>query len=175
MRFVQQVSFDEVLRQFRYYHGSDLDYAENTNDDTEKTLHLLEEQLGGVWNKVFLNEKDIRKVILPWHLSCGGDFELVPKTGLTVEKVVNHLSKNETAFSKASPVCIQKMERLKGAELTPLFLTTVAAKRVFYQLLAPENKTGLIHIDGLHRMVAWVRSGRLKNGEEIETYIAGRL
>ena len=172
MRLSEKVSFEEVLVNFRLHHSVKMQYEQNTNSDTEISLQQANEQFGE-WYKVLLNREDILQVVLPWHLSCSGKIELVPKSGLTVKQTVEKLLHIEDAVANENPICYGKMLKLSKAPFSPLFLSTQAIERDDYSSL--HTKNGLTHIDGLHRMIAWERFGRLTKGVWVEAYIAGHI
>ncbi len=170
MLILEKIDFEKVLERFYRDHLLDLEHEENTNQKAEEALVLINSQLGE-WHKAWVGRADIKSVILPWHISCGGKTELAPKTGLTVGRAVEKILNMGDAFARENPVCSQKIERMSRLPFTPLFLSTRAIKKDDYWDLT--RKEGLIHIDGLHRMISWELHGRLSEQTQIEAYIAG--
>ncbi|MCO6489302.1 MAG: hypothetical protein J5I98_12835, partial [Phaeodactylibacter sp.] len=169
MRFIAKIPFTEVLEAFYREHSTELAHDENTNPEAERALNLANAQMGE-WRKALVRREDILKVILPWHISCGGKDELVPKTGMTVGQAAAKIAGMGEAFAKHNPVCYQKIRRMARQPFTPLFLSTRAIEKDDYWDL--ERKDGLVHIDGLHRMIAWELYGRLSEEVEVEAYVA---
>lgn len=128
------------------------------------------------WNKVLLGRQDILRVTLPWHISEGGNVKLVPKSGLTVEQAVKKLSSIKDRYAKESPVCWNKIFRTDRTRFSPIFLSTKAITAPYYAGYTElEIKAGLVHLDGLHRMVAWELNGLLADSVQVEAYVAGNL
>jgi hypothetical protein len=169
MKIIEKVSFEEVLKQFRAEHDADHPHEVNTNADAEESLQRAQ-ILFGEWHRVSLTREDILQVRLPWHLSCGGDMELVPKTGLSVQETVEKLSNVKIQFKDSCPVCFNKLQRMQYLPFTPLFLSTQALDTEDYNELT--IKSGLIHLDGLHRMIGWELHGLFINNPLIEAYLA---
>jgi len=167
-----KVNFSEVLTQFRFYHSGNKEHEKNTNNYAEKSLIIANELLKE-WYKVSLKRKDILQVILPWHESEGGKAKLIPKTGLTVAKTVEKLRALEDSYKQESPICWNKIFTMSKVSFTPIFLVTQAINTEEYKSL--DIKRGLIHLDGLHRMISWELNNLLTENVSIETYIAGPL
>lgn len=172
MRFIAKLEFEEVLEAFYKEHSTELQHDENTNPEAERALNIANRQ-AGEWHKVLVQREDILNVILPWHISCGGNTELVPKSGSTVRQAVAKIQCMGDAFAKENPVCHQKIRRMSKQPFTPLYLSTRAIEKDDYWDL--EVKDGLIHIDGLHRMIAWELHGLLSGQVQIEAYVAGQI
>ena len=166
-----KVILSEVLTPFYLHNNLSRDsHISNTNNHAKNNL-LLADELLKEWYKVNLRREDLLKVILPWHLSEGGEIELVPKSGLTVEKAVEKLKKLKKDYKEKSKVCWGKIEFAKKSQFTPIFLSTKAIDTEDYKGL--ETKEGLIHLDGLHRMVSWELNNLLDSNKTVEAYIAG--
>lgn len=172
MKTLMKVEFDEVLAQFRLEHDANREHEVNTNLDSEMSL-VLANQLLHKWSKVLLGREDILRVILPWHLSCGGNIHLVPKSGLSVEQAAKKLASMKDSYAQESPVCWSKIVRMSRLKFQPLFLSTQAITHEDYAEL--DTKKGLIHLDGLHRMIGWELHGLLADNAQVEAYVAGDL
>lgn len=170
MRVLESVSFDHVLQRFRHDHAVDREHEANTNGDGESHLFLADALLGE-WTRVLLGPRHLRGVVLPWHESEGGDIALVPKTGLRVADAARRLGAMRSDYSGKSPVCWRKLARVAGAPLSSIFLSVRAVTSEDYADLY--IKEGLIHLDGLHRMIAWELDGLLAEHGLVEAYIAG--
>lgn len=170
MRVLERVGFEQVLQRFRRDHAVDREHEANTNGDGESHLFLADALLGE-WSRVLVGPRHLRGVVLPWHESEGGDIALVPKTGLRVADAARRLGAMRSDYSRKSPVCWRKLERLAAAPPTSIFLSTRAIAGEDYADLS--IKEGLIHLDGLHRMIAWALDERLSEHALVEAYIAG--
>jgi hypothetical protein len=169
MKILKEVSFAEVLNRFRVDHAVDRNHASNTNRDAEEGLQRAD-QLLGRWLRITLDMKEVRGVILPWHLSEGGALPLIPKTGLTVEQAVERLQEMRADYPTKSPICWAKLERMRGASRTPVYLTTRAIDTRHYEGLT--IREGLIHLDGLHRMVSWIAHEPMEGADGLEVYLS---
>jgi hypothetical protein len=170
MRILAALDFEEVMQQFRGEHATGSAHEANTNGDGE--LHLLRaEALLGCWKKVLLGRAEIRSVVLPWHLSEGGGVPLVPKSGLSVAQAAATMRPMIERYATANPVCWRKMTRMRAAPFTPVYLSTEAVDVPQYSEL--ETKHGLIHLDGLHRLVSWELHGLLTDETGVVAYVAG--
>ncbi|CAC5339788.1 MULTISPECIES: DUF6309 family protein [Planktothrix] len=175
MKIVMKVEFDEVLAQFRSEHHADREHEANTNRQAEEILVCADVQLRQ-WSKVFLGRQDILRVTLPWHISEGGNIKLIPKSGLTVEQAVEKLSSMKDRYAKESPVCWNKIWRTDRTQFLPIFLSTKAITAPYYAGYTELDITeGLVHLDGLHRMIAWELNGLLTDNAQVEAYVAGNL
>jgi Family of unknown function (DUF6309) len=172
MKMLKRVSLDEVVAQFRSEHSADKAYEVNTNADAEISLAYADELLHE-WHKVLLTRSDVLRVILPWHESEDGNTKLIPKSGLTVAQAVNKFAAVKDIYAIESPVCWNKIVRMGQSRFTPLFLSTKAIDTCHYNDL--DMKEGLVHLDGLHRMLAWELHGRLAENMPIKAYIAGDI
>lgn len=119
------------------------------------------------WVRARLECQEALGIVLPWHKD--GDIELIPPTGCTLGEALTTLAELEKAYRDASPHCWKTIEALEKSYPSPIFLSTSPIGRRDYARVP--RTTGLIHLDGLHRLLAWGRSGRL-DGVEIEAYVA---
>ncbi|KOG66327.1 DUF6309 family protein [Streptomyces varsoviensis] len=172
MRFVSSVTFDEVQREFRREHPVARQHQGNTNQDTENCLELADKSFGR-WSEVRLCRADVLDVMLPWHLSEGGAYEMVPRTGLTVGQAARIVRARGTEWAGGNPVCTAKLDLFRDSAFTSLYLSTRPVPHDHYADVRVGD--GFIHLDGLHRMVAWELSGRLPAGEELTAFIAGDI
>lgn len=175
IRIFQTVSFSEVLRVFKKEYIEYSGYRSDTHNYTRRILVNANKQFQGQWALVYLGKRQIGNIVLPWHLGEGGRVELVPKQGATLRKVLKKFDnlKFYQEYKKSNPICWRKIIYLKKQRPTPLFLTTVPLeKKLSYNdLIVQDNQ--LVHLDGLHRLLAWGLSNRIKGYGEIKAYIAG--
>lgn len=142
----------------------------NSNQDGAENL-VRAQELSGTWTRVRLDRSEVLEVVLPWHLSEGGGQPLVPRSGLTVGQAAERIRSGGAEMALANPVCSAKLEWLGAAPMTPVYVSTHPVVHSDYADL--ELDTGLVHVDGLHRMIAWELGGRLDAGAE--AYLAGAL
>ncbi|SDG31931.1 hypothetical protein SAMN05421505_103170 [Sinosporangium album] len=170
MKLDAKVTFDTVLRHFHEAHPRDREHEFNTNDDAEGHLKNADRLLG-TWNRVLFNRHDVLSVILPWHESEGGEGPLIPKPGMPVAEAVARVRAQGEEYATLNPVCWAKLQWQATAPFSPLYLSVEPVEGVDYEELAVRR--GLIHLDGLHRMIAWELWGRLSDDHTVEAYLAG--
>lgn len=170
MRICATLEFAHVLQRFRAEHGLDKRHESNTNSDGEMHLRRADALLGR-WAEVVIGREEVRSVVLPWHLSEGGAIALVPPSGRSVARAVEELRSVIGRYAAESPACWRKLERMRAAPWTPVYLSTEAIDAPDYDDL--DIRRGLIHLDGLHRLVAWELHGLLTDETEIVAYVAG--
>lgn len=171
MRILQAVSFDEVLSHFGRHHPYRPGDTANSNDEAERHIRNAQTLSEGRWHEVLLEGPEVRGVVLPWHLGEGGDVELIPRTGLTVRVAAARLTTLAATYTRSNPLCAHKLDRQSRVVPTAVFLSTRAVGGPDYDGLTVRE--GLIHLDGLHRMLAWERAGLLVPGRSLKAYVAG--
>ncbi|GAA2248633.1 MULTISPECIES: DUF6309 family protein [Kitasatospora] len=164
--------FAEVRETFLQDHPLEGAHEANSNQDGEQNLERAE-QLLGTWWRVRLSRAEVLGVILPWHLSEGGRLELVPRSGLTVAQAAERIRSGGAEWAEANPVCAAKLRLLRHAPFTPVYLSTRPVPHSDYSDL--RIREGLIHLDGLHRMLAWELAERLPAEERLDAFIASDL
>jgi hypothetical protein len=162
--------FTDVLDAFRANHPADREHPANTNAESEAML-LAADWLFGCWFRVLLARDEVCSVLLPWHLSEGGDRELVPPAGLTVSEAADRVRVGGDVLQQANPVCAAKIDRFRQAPCSTVHLSVGPVNHPDYQRLS--GRAALTHLDGLHRMIAWDLAGRLSAGQATEAFVAG--
>jgi len=158
-----KVSFDQVREVFVQQNP---DPALGT---TEYALGLLEaaNRRFGAWSKVTLSSEDMLRIMLPPHRHDG--FELIPPSGLAVSDVLKRVE-----LLPRSHICSRRIEELSRGPLSAIFLSVAPLDDPAYEDyrdLVNRGYKGLTHLDGLHRLIAWTRSGQ----SGIGAYVAGAL
>lgn len=171
MRIVAAVPFKNVLAHFGRHHPYLPGDTANSNDEAEVHIRNAQALAGGRWHEVLLEGPDVRGVVLPWHLGEGGEVELIPRTGLTVQAAAARLVALGEAYTTSNPLCARKLARQVRAEPTAVFLSARAVEGPDYEELSVRE--GLIHLDGLHRMLSWELAGLLAPGRLLKAYVAG--
>ena len=119
----------------------------------------------GSWFRVILSSEDIQGIMLPPHIH--GGFELIPVSGSTVADAVPRVDLLPPAHS-----CGRRIEEMSRGPLSAVFLSAaplVEPAYTDYRDLVHRGCKGLTHLDGLHRLIAWARSGR----SDVTAYVAG--
>lgn len=166
----EPVDLASVTTAFLRAHPLDRVHDANTNTDGLANLRRADRLFGG-WTRVRLTRPQVLEVMLPWHLSEGGELELVPRSGLTVGQAVDRIERWGTDFGAANPRCAAKLAMLRERPWSPVFLSRGAVDHSDYADLTIRDR--LTHLDGLHRMLAWELAGRLDGPDGIEAYVAG--
>ncbi|MGA8274526.1 MAG: DUF6309 family protein [Candidatus Sulfotelmatobacter sp.] len=171
------ISFPEVLDFFDQQHPIRTD---NTNEHARGLLIQADKKFGAEWALVSLDSEDVLNIMLPHHISEGGKVGLIPRTGMTVfaaAKKIQDMSID--AYRSANPVCWGKIDYWNGRQLTPVFLSVTPVEHDDYAGFI-DYHGHLIHIDGLHRLIAWSLSqsergerAPAEEGENLLAYVAG--
>jgi hypothetical protein len=172
MRLLAPVGFEQVRDVYLHDHPLGRPHRGNTNRDGAENLGRAEERFC-CWHAVLLSRADVLGVVLPWHTAEGGAYELVPRSGLTVAETVARLRARSADIAAANPVCAAKLAFLATSPLTPLYLSTQPVPHSDYAGVRPHG--ALVHLDGLHRMLAWELAERLPPEEALEAFVAGDL
>ncbi|MFJ6385798.1 DUF6309 family protein [Kitasatospora sp. NPDC092039] len=170
MEIVTAVAYPEVRDAYLRDHPVERSHEANSNWYAAENLERADRIPGGWW-RIRLSRADVLGTVLPWHLSEGGELELVPRSGATVAEAAERIRAGGAAWSAANPVCAAKLRLLRWAPFTPLFLSTDPVDHPDYGGL--EVRSGLIHLDGLHRMLAWELAGRLPGRAQLDGYLVG--
>ncbi|MFJ7906937.1 DUF6309 family protein [Kitasatospora sp. NPDC096204] len=170
MEIVTAAAYPEVHDAYLRDHPVERAHEANSNMYGEENIERADRVRGGWW-RIRLSRADVLGVVLPWHLSEGGELELVPRSGLTVAEAAERVRAGGAAWTTANPVCAAKLRLLRRAPFTPLFLSTSPVDHPDYGDLAV--RSGLIHLDGLHRMLAWELAGRLPERALLDGYLVG--
>ncbi|WP_405996885.1 DUF6309 family protein [Streptomyces sp. NBC_00829] len=171
MRVLKAITFDALTSLFGRAHPYDPNDEANSNDEAETHIRNAQLTLGGRWHQVMLEGTEVLDIVLPWHSGEAGDVELIPRTGLTVAAAASRLAVLGTSYADTNPLCALKLARQTHASPRPLFLSTRPVSGQDYEALTVRE--GLIHLDGLHRMLAWQRAGLLVPGWWVKAYVAG--
>jgi len=180
MRVIKRVEFTDVLNVFDQEHPTDDKSTEtNTNSWARQNLSNANNKFQGKWVYVRLSRKDVLDIMLPWHASEGGAIELVPETevGLTVDGAAMKVRLTDNYKSK-SPKCWRKIQYFIDKGYSPVFLSVGIPSNADEYRNMPEPEGRFIHLDGLHRLIAWAVGGSFKPvsylfSRKLTAYIAG--
>jgi Family of unknown function (DUF6309) len=171
VKWIRKATFIEVLRHFEQHHpiGDD-----NTNSHARMCLEKATKRVQGKWAYVSLGAEDARNIVLPHHLSEGGHLPLIPPTGMTVRAAANRIRRiSASVYAVENPVCWKKLDYWRGRHESALFLSTVAVDHAdYHRVKVPRD--GLVHLDGLHRLLAWELWRRFGSSRHpVYAYVAG--
>ncbi len=148
----KKINFQEVLKTFLKEHDPKVHHW---------PLHLLEQanKQVGSWIKAKLPMSVIYEVMLPVHYHKKKGVYLIPQRGM-IAKDVYHRLKNLPNYKDTNPECYSTINYFKKGEIGTIFLSSVTpAGRDSYS--NNEVRSHLLHIDGLHRILALI--GRKEN------------
>ncbi|OGE80970.1 MAG: hypothetical protein A3E98_03095 [Candidatus Doudnabacteria bacterium RIFCSPHIGHO2_12_FULL_48_11] len=159
------ITFDSILKAFDGQH----DVKKGSNSWTRNALIAANNQFNGKWSFNTLNKEQLLKIVLPYHTSEHGGIELVPKSGMTIEDTINKI-KSIPDYNIRNPDCWKKIVYLKQVPMNPVFLSVSLPSWPDYQDIILLPGEHFIHLDGLHRLIAWGLDDRL---DEVTAFIAG--
>jgi Family of unknown function (DUF6309) len=167
MQVLSKASFQEVREAF--LRENDIHY--DKNPWALGAIDAAEQQFGH-WARVILNTQDILGIMLPHHTRCGP--EVVPVSCSTVSEAMERLKSlpSDNPCNNSDNPCNNKVENLSSRPPSLIFLSAAPINHPEYpeyQPLVKRNYKGLTHLDGLHRLIAWGRSGT----SGIVAYVAG--
>lgn len=141
------------------------------------TLRFLEQadrQSGGRWTRRQLTGDDASRIVLPPHQGepCHGDrLRLVPPGGATVAEAAEALLGIQEEYARANAECWSRMSQAATAPLSTIVVTTRPLDLEEFRSLVPRAGR-LYHLDGFHRLVGWMRAGRLGPRTSISAIVA---
>jgi hypothetical protein len=173
---IRGISTEEVLMAFDQDHVMK---PENSNQYARDLLEKEDRQFGGAWAQMFLSREDVLEIILPPHnhRAGGGQIELIPISGLTVSAATEKI-RGIPNYRSANTCCWRSITYWMDRYPSPVFLSVAPVRHNSdYQHLT-HSDGHLIHLDGLHRLIAWGLSGKLgpgqyDKGQAVKAYVAG--
>jgi Family of unknown function (DUF6309) len=164
MEAIRQANFREIVGFYKKSYGGSSSFKW-----TMDILKKADASARGKWQLVALTPEEVcSKITLPWHHhgdeGDGKGVELIPKTGMTVSHVTANIIRLMPEYQRKNSKCLGNINYLKNLDLNPIILSTKALKG--YGLFAydhmEEMSGNLIHLDGLHRLIAWSIDGRFR-------------
>ena len=169
------VDFSEVMDNFEKEHGH---YLDDTNHIGREYLKEADEEIvkknNGGWLFVNLSYATAMNVLLPKHCHDDG-FALVRMCGDTAKDALEVYKGWSEQIKRNNPLCSGSLAyHLANPNKKPIFLTVEPIDEPYdYSRLLnnPELTKGrLVHLDGLHRLVAMAINGNQES--TISAYIA---
>jgi hypothetical protein len=150
LRVSKQVNFEEVLNCYKSENllSKSFEYADGL-------LRTADGEVGGRWTLVGISRGEILNIMLPEHRHPPGEV-VIPKSGLAVSAAAERI-KDRT---RETGECWENILSHKDRDFSRTHI-----------FLRYENG-GLRHLDGLHRLLAWVI---FEKKEEPPAYVAGVL
>ena len=154
-----QVSFEEVKATFLHDNAA----TPERNAWPLGALEVASRQFGN-WTQVVLTPEEVLAVLLPQH---NHGVNLVPAAGSSVSEAVRKLDVVDRLTE-----CYNRIQEFSGALTSAVFLSAAPISDpvyLDYKGLLSRGCTGLTHLDGLHRLVAW----GWENKRDVPAYVAG--
>src|SRR5271167_851703 len=148
------MNFEEVKTRFL----SENSLAEGSNEYACRLLAKANEEANGEWASVHLSKARILDIMLRPHRH--GQDELISRSGLTVAAAMKKAQSG--VYRSRNPVCWKIIDFHKDRPLSCVFLSTRPIDATDYRELAGWEGH-LVHLDGLHRFLAWGLSNRLES------------
>jgi hypothetical protein len=179
MKIIRKVEISEVLSSFDKEHQA----SDGTNSWARTMIENANHKFNGEWHLAELSRREVLRVLLVWHCDPEDGLELIPKEGMSVEEVTEHLRKIEDEYRKRNSDCYEKIKKFSKNNFSTLFLSIEPIKGYGVQQYddLQYRKGSLVHLDGLHRLIAWALAGRLGfldylfSKEKINAFIAGPI
>ena len=150
MKVLTKATFDEVLNCHDHENLGSASFLYAAGQ-----LRTADKEVGGMWTLVTLSREDILNIMLPDHRHpAENQDELIPKPGLTVSAAAARVRE----VTHEAGLCWDNIHSHKNLDFsqTHIFLKS--------------ETNGLKHLDGLHRLLAWVVFDKK---EQVPAYIAG--
>ncbi len=160
MKNIERVDFSDVLKRFDREHPIN----QETNEWARDRLKNANERFGGEWYSVQLSRREVLSGIeLVYHHDPGSGLVLIPEEGSTVSEAKDKFLKIRLDYSKKNSDCYEKIVKFGSRMFDYVFLCTAPLKGfgVTEHEKLDHTEENLVHIDGLHRLVAWAVKGRL--------------
>jgi hypothetical protein len=128
-----------------------------------RALEIANTQFGD-WERVLLFPDDLGNIMLPRH---DHGVSLVPPSGSSVSEALKKLDRLDR-----SSECYRRIQTFSDPRTSAVFLSVAPINDPHYpdyKGLVDRGYKGLMHLDGLHRLIAW----HLENKRTVPAYIAG--
>ena len=156
---IKCITFEDLIQDFRQIFKA----KDNETETAEKYIRcanngIVKKRNGG-WIYLNLPYEVVMQVALPIHTHSQKEKTLITHSALTPNDAARNYKLWSESDKKNSPECSGSIEyHLKNLNETPIYLTVspINIRNVYGTLLdTPELvKNRLIHLDGLHRLVA---------------------
>lgn len=159
MHSQRRATYDEVKDRFEQDNLS----TPGRNGFPRGALEIANRQFV-TWAYVILTPKEVLSVLLPKHDHA---VNLIPPDGASVSEAISVLDRVNRQTE-----CYQRIEQFSGALTPPVFLSTSPIsdpQYSDYHGLLRRGCTGLTHLDGLHRLIAWGQENR----RDVPAFVAG--
>ena len=188
----EPINFREIMEELGKQHklSETLDYIGNLLSEVNRFYE-------GIWSRAELPNSTVRhRIILMRHGHVKGQVlipelvghkhlegqVLVPETGSTVAEASARFRAIGPSYVNTNRICYDNIQKQRQAPFSPIILAS-ANKRFRipeeYQSNLIQPAGSFLHLDGLHRLIAWDLEGRFKDDSEgkprLKAYIAGPI
>ena len=161
----KQVSIEKVLKTFYKEHRLERGankWAVRMLKETDKKFDF--------WIEAKLPKKILLNTLLPYHFH--GEMMLVPKKGATVKETFEKLKKHRENYRKKCSKCIKTIEFFKDKDIGHIYLSMGKPNNLYDYPKMKYHKEHLVHLDGLHRLLAILYHGRINKYSPIKCFVA---
>jgi hypothetical protein len=168
----KRINFKKVLEIYHISHGYQNQYEVNLLNEANGTFDF--------WINTSLDIKNIENIILPKHIEKESKNIVIPSEGESLKECYNRLLVTERSnYKSETPICFEKImsqkEKIKQ-EGPGMFFFSQGPFHEFCEnyknIENAENK--LVHLDGLHRLLAIMDLSFKNKLEKIYACIAVR-
>lgn len=171
-----RVPFSTVLEHFDREH----DLSE-TREWARELINTVNDFYSGEWHSAKLPNDLVRSnITLMYHHHPLEGEPLVPEIGATVAETSARFREIENSYHACNNKCCEHIKSLQASPFSHLILASNDGRFKIpdqYQQKLQQRPGTFLHIDGLHRMIAWDLAGRLSDSNDgsVEAYIAGPI
>lgn len=174
MKFLKRVDTVAVLAALN---ADDPNDEFNGNSIAKLLINKADEKFAGEWQMVSLSSFEVLNIFLPHH-EHKGSMKLIPPEGMRVKDVISHWSEINEQYKNTNSSCHEKIVNLQQKPLSTIYLSAKPLD-VFEDYQKMSNTEGsLVHLDGLHRLVAWAIAGRFNDPgleDALTAFVAGSV
>ncbi len=174
-----KVSFDEV---FKHYINSHKSTSLRNNKLFKYEIEVMKkaDNFFSFWVKAKIYSRDISDLVLPYYIDNSSNYIVVPEQGERLESAYKRLFvKNKKDFRKNASFCFEKIMIQKKLIKKRDAGCFIFSQGPFVELDKSYNKsifgnTDIVHLDGLHRLLALMDMPFKDRPNSIKSYIAAR-
>jgi len=167
-----EVDFEQVLSSYYGSHG----YSNKYEIDLLKKAN----EAFDFWTKLNIFVKDMEKIILPFHIEGESGNIVIAQEGERLNEAYNRLlCGGRQEYKTNTPVCLEKVmiqKKIIKSQGAQMFFFSKGAFREFsrtYKNIQCSEKD-LVHLDGLHRLLAFMDLSSRERPKMINSYVAVR-
>lgn len=174
-----KVSFDEVLHTYLYFHGS-TSLRDKKLFKYEIKVMKKADNFFSFWVKAKIYSRDIGDLVLPYYIDNSSKYIVLPEQGERLGSAYKRLFiKDKENFKKNAFFCFEKIMTQKKLINKKGPGSFFFSQGPFIELDKSYNKSifgdkDIVHLDGLHRLLALMDMPIKDRPKSIESYIAAK-